>query len=404
MAQEKSFTETTSADDKSIGFDYQYYYFLHRLLNLGVGQSVGLEILDDVHTELDASFIVLFQLKHTVRTSASGGPVALTELDSDLWKTLYNWAKIISDSAELRDTVPAQLKFVNKTEFHLVSNKSHSARNHFLAALIDYQAGAKEFTEIRKHLSTLHDETKDAEIKKYISAVSDLSDSVLQGFLGNIRFDLGVDDVIGLVKRSIKETFVDDGKIESTFARLDSNIREDNFIAIKKGEKIVVTFEDFRKRYWKIFDDARSKALVLYPFKPELPDDVFNQRFIHRLMDVSALSPPDIESAIKYTTLKLQIAKYLEQWVQEGILVSADVFELHSDVITQWENEFIDAFKTCDTEEAIKKVAIEILKILRRLSFRLAESSLNVRLSNGELYYLSDMGRIGWHRDWEQHD
>ncbi|BCQ22394.1 hypothetical protein NK8_05030 [Caballeronia sp. NK8] len=404
MAQEKSFTETTSADDKSIGFDYQYYYFLHRILNLGVGQSVGLEILDDVHTELDASFIVLFQLKHTVRTSASGLPVALTELDADLWKTLYNWAKIIGDDAEKRAMVPAQLKFVDKTEFHLVSNKSHSKRNHFLGALIDFQGGTTEFSTIRDRILTLQGETTDAEIQKYIAAVADLDDSVLQKYLSNIRFDLGLDDIIGLVKRSIKETFIDDGKIDSTFARLDSNIREDNFIAIKKGEKIVVTFEDFRKRYWKIFDDARSKTLVQYPFKPELPDDVLDQRFIRRLMDVSALSPSDIESAVKYTTLKLQISKYLEQWVQEGTLVSADVSELHSDVITQWENEFIDAFEGYDTEEDIKTVAKGILRMLRRVCFRLAESSLNVRLSNGELYYLSDMGRIGWHRDWEQHD
>ncbi|SAL53298.1 hypothetical protein AWB71_02873 [Caballeronia peredens] len=404
MAQEKSFADTTSADDKSIGFDYQYYYFLHRILNLGVGQSVGLEILDDVHTELDASFIVLFQLKHTVRTSASGLPVALKELDSDLWKTLYNWARIIGDVAERRATVPAQLKFVDKAEFHLVSNKSHSKRNHFLAALIDFQGGTIEFSEIRDCILALQGKTTDAEIQKYIAAVVDLDDSVLQKYLSNIRFELGLDDIIGLVKRSIAETFIDDGKIDSTFERLDSNIREDNFIAIKKGEKIVISFEDFRKRYWKIFDDARSKKLVQYPFKPELPNDIFDQRFIRRLMDISVLSASDVESAVKYTTLKLQIAKYLEKWVQEGSLVSADVSDLHDDVITQWENEFIHAFEGYETDEAIKGVAKEILRVLRRVSFKLGESSLNIMLSNGELYYLSDMGRIGWHRDWEQHD
>ena len=70
MLKEKSFSDKTSADDKSIGFDYQYYYFLDRILNLKMGQSVGLEVKDDVHSELNADFNILFQVKHTVQKSA----------------------------------------------------------------------------------------------------------------------------------------------------------------------------------------------------------------------------------------------------------------------------------------------------------------------------------------------
>ena len=112
MAKEKSFTEKASSGDTSIGFDYQYYYFLHRVLCLGIGQSVGLEIKDDVHTELDSDFNILYQVKHTVKTNAAGAPVALKELDPDLWKTLYNWSQIISDKVDGRGEVVAQLKFV----------------------------------------------------------------------------------------------------------------------------------------------------------------------------------------------------------------------------------------------------------------------------------------------------
>ncbi|WP_426283749.1 hypothetical protein ACN9MG_27630 [Burkholderia ambifaria] len=135
MANKKSFSEKTSADDKSIGFEYQYYYFLDRLLNLKSGQTVGLEVKDDVHTTLDADINILVQLKHTVRSNVKGDPVALTELDSDLWKTIYNWSQIISDEAEGRKEPSSQLRFVEKTEFHLVSNKSQSRANEFLRIL-----------------------------------------------------------------------------------------------------------------------------------------------------------------------------------------------------------------------------------------------------------------------------
>ena len=52
MAVTAQHTDKTSAADKSIGFDFQYYYFLWRLLNLKSGETVGLEVMDDVHTDL----------------------------------------------------------------------------------------------------------------------------------------------------------------------------------------------------------------------------------------------------------------------------------------------------------------------------------------------------------------
>src|ERR1700748_38860 len=121
---ERSRVDTTSAEDKSIGFDYQYYYFLNELLNLKSGQVVGLEVLDDVHVERPDGTNVLVQLKHTVRTSAQGKPINLTTLDSDLWKPISNWCKLIIDPADRRTSVNSQLAFLEKTSFLLASNKS----------------------------------------------------------------------------------------------------------------------------------------------------------------------------------------------------------------------------------------------------------------------------------------
>lgn len=116
--------DATSAEDKSIGFDYQYYYFLNELLNLRTGMTVGLEVMDDVHTELDNDRQVLVQLKHTVQTKASGDPKNLTTMDSDLWKSLSNWSKVIVDPVAEREGTSAQLAFIERTHFLLASNKS----------------------------------------------------------------------------------------------------------------------------------------------------------------------------------------------------------------------------------------------------------------------------------------
>lgn len=401
MAKEKSFTEKTSAGDTSIGFEYQYYYFLLRILNLGVGQSAGLEIKDDVHTELDADFNILYQVKHTVQTNAAGAPVALTELDADLWKTLYNWSQVISDKVDGREEIAEQIKFVDKTEFHLVSNKSNSNSNKFLQLIIDFHGDGGDFVPLQSHVNKLANQTQDDSIKKYILAVAQLDHSVMKKFFENVRFELELDDIIGRVKRSIREKIVDAEKIDSVFERLDSRIRSDNFIAVKNGKAIKIDFDDFSKRYAKIFDDARTKKLVYYRFEPDLPQDIFAQKFIKRLLEIGAIAPTDEERAVDYTIYKLRITKYLERWIQEGNIVSDEVVDFHDDVFVRWDNEFQDSFRKCSNVSEVIDSAMCLLTMLRRERFKLSETELDTKLSNGELYYLSDIGRIGWHRDWK---
>ncbi len=264
MLKEKSFGDKTSADDKSIGFDYQYYYFLDRILNLKTGQSAGLEVKDDVHSELDADFNILFQVKHTVQKSAKGVPIALTELDSDLWKTFYNWSQVICDETQGRNEPKQQLQFLEKTEFHLVSNKAHTASNKFLNTVALFQVGKNELNILIKCIKSLEDKTSNATIKSYIQSVLQLAPNVLEKFFRRIRFELELDDIIGRVKRSIVEKIIDENKVDMVFARLDSNIRTDNFLAIKRGEAILISFEQFMQRYKLIFDDGRGKSCCIH--------------------------------------------------------------------------------------------------------------------------------------------
>ncbi|WP_147309515.1 ABC-three component system protein [Cupriavidus taiwanensis] len=401
MSKDKSFSDKTSADDKSIGFDYQYYYFLDKILNLKTGQSAGLEVKDDVHTELDVDVNILFQIKHTVQKNAAGDAKALTELDSDLWKTLYNWSQFIGDKTQGRGTSKEQLKYLGRTEFHLVTNKTSNANNKFLSTVGAYQCGDEPFDVLLSNIGSLEKKATDANIKSYIRAVLKMPKSVCKEFFQRIRFELKLDDVIGRVKQSILEKIIDADKVEQVFNRLDSNIRADNFMAVKRGEAIQISFEQFMQRYKRIFDDGRTKKLVYPPFTPDLPGDIFAQRFIQCLLDIDDISVADEELAIDYTKYKLRIATYLNQWVHTGDLVLDEVHEFHNEVFARWRNEFRVAFRGCNTADDIIEAALALLTTLRRERFTLGGTEINTTLSNGELYYLSDIERIGWHRDWE---
>lgn len=115
MSNDRKHTEKTSADSKAIGFDYQYYFFLWKLLSLKTGESVGYEVKDDVHTELANDHQILYQIKHTVKLNSSGSPKNLTTSDSDLWHTLSNWVQVITDANDGRENKGEQLKFLEKT-------------------------------------------------------------------------------------------------------------------------------------------------------------------------------------------------------------------------------------------------------------------------------------------------
>ena len=174
MSTDKTFTEKVAAPGASAGFDYQYYYFLYQLLNLKKGQSVGLEIKDDVHTDLGDDVQLLFQLKHTIQKQADKSPIALTELDLDLWKTLSNWSKIITDPNDDRATENKQIALIKKTEFHLVTNKSKSKTNKTCLLIGEYnETGEPErLSQLLTHLKSL--KTADQTIREYIDDVINL--------------------------------------------------------------------------------------------------------------------------------------------------------------------------------------------------------------------------------------
>lgn len=401
VASIKSIADKASADDKSIGFEYQYYYFLDRLLNLKSGQSVGLEVEDDVHVEIDADFLLLFQLKHTVQKAASGQSVALAELDIDFWKTIHNWSSAIADNSQNRSTIEAQLGFVRKTEFHLVTNKSQSKTNKYLGLVEKFQSNETDFETVKAAAQALHDKSTNAAIKGYISTFLRLDSSVAKLFVGRTYVELSVDDIVSRVKSSIRDKFIDPTKIDGVYERLDSNIRQDNFIAIKAGESIVISYEQLMQRYRHIFTDARSTYLPAPSFNPVFPDDLFDQIFIKRLIEIQALGQTDTERAVDLTLQKLRIVRYLESWVQSGDLITDEVNALHDEVCFRWGNSFEFAFKHCSTNQQIIDCALVLFVRLREELYTLGPSELNTMLSNGELYYLSDVERIGWHRDWE---
>lgn len=400
MSGDRTHEEITSAETKSIGFDYQYYFFLWKVLSLDYGETVGLEVKDDVHTELNDSTQILYQLKHTIKTKQNNSPINLSSLDKDLWKTLSNWIQIITDKVDGRGIKKDQLEFISKTSFVLATNKSSSNSNDLINAISNFQDDSISIDTFNGDIDKLLKRCGDKSIVEYITRVYELNNDVLSEFIRKIVFELDENDIIAKCKNAIKADKVPENKVDDVYASIDSSIRKDNFLNIKRGQKVKISFDDFYQKYRKYYDIARSGPLFIRSFTGNLPSKIEEQLFIRQLLEINDISISDIEDMTEFTAQRLKIASNIKTWLINGELTDEEIQDFEGDAVLIWKNECRKQMRADDSENV---KALKILDIMREKKLALSNSSLSVELSNGSFYELSNVPVIGWKRDWRKY-
>jgi len=403
MSREKTHSEKTAAETKSIGFDYQYYFFLWKVLSLKKDESVGLEVKDDVHTELNSNEQVFYQIKHTVQTKSDGSSVNLKTSDTDLWKTLSNWAQVISDKSDNRDKKHEQLHFLKKTSFVLASNKSSNEKNKILKSILGLQGGINTIDDTKKTFQGLSNKSTDTALVNYIRFVLNLENEVFKAFLLKVFFELNENDIIGKCKDAIKSAQIDEKKVDDVFASLDSAIKSDNFINIRKGEKIQISFDDFYLKYRRHYDLSRNGSLSIQESNGVLPPMLETQTFIKQLVEIEDLDNNDLEMIAEFTRFKLKLQNNITNWILKGEITTDEISRLKKDAMVQWQNKHRSAFRKVSDEESFNCVGLEVLDSVRERQLTIAQQTLDTDMSNGTFYDLSDTPSIGWRKDWEKY-
>ncbi|MCR9017511.1 hypothetical protein [Aquiflexum gelatinilyticum] len=403
MSNDKKHTEKTAAESKSIGFDYQYYFFLWKVLLLQPNESVGLEVKDDVHTDLSNNHQVLYQLKHTIKKNADGSLANLTTSDLDMWKTFSNWSKVISDKNDSRSIPQAQLSFVEKTSFVLASNKSSNESNKVVLIIRKLQIGTKNENDVRTYFQSLATSTKNKDLKSYVKDVLNLAPKVLEQFLLNTFFHLDDDDILTKCKEAIKSKMIPQEKIDQAFMLIDSRLRADNFLQIKDGVKLEISFNEFYIKYRRYFDIFRNSTLIVQEYKGVLPDKLEYQIFIKQLLEIGFVESDDFEYISRLTSFKLKLLNNLEDWKREGEITDLEIKRFKENAFTLWDNEFRLQNMGTFSEEEYNNKGIEVLRSVLKHSFNLVGQELDIDMCNGKFYSLSDEPIIGWRKDWKKY-
>ncbi|MGJ9458510.1 ABC-three component system protein [Oceanobacillus sp. CF4.6] len=416
MRNEKNVHEKTAAESKSIGFDYQYYFFLYELLQIKEGQSVGYEVKDDVHIEMRDGKQTLIQLKHSINSQST-----LSEKDGDLWKTISNWIEMITDSASNRSVPSSQYKFIDNTHFLLVTNKAYSKKNEFLSKISLLKENIISVDSLKEYLiklGTPKEGKGESQVDKYIRNLYSMDDEWVEKFIKKLDFCLSKDELFELINTRLKEKNIPERRIEHVFHAVDSSLRKMIYEEVKARRKVTINFDEYYKKFTHYFDLGRIKKLPISLYRPKdpVPDSSETFTSIRQLIDSEILDKRDEDyedELVSIFTSKMMLLNNIEQWVQDSEITVEEKMRFNDNSKKMWET--IHKKYHSKLKRKLRKVNIEDLdmeEILESasqcyydvlgLNLTIDETELDPILSNGQFYVLSDEPSIGWLIDWKE--
>lgn len=421
VKKQVSIQEKTSADSKAIGFDYQYYYFLYHMLQLKNEESIGYEVKDDVHIDKSNGKQILIQLKHSIETRADGSIINLAEKDEDLWKTISNWKDLINDPFEKRMTLEVQIEYIKKTDFQLVTNKSNSTSNKFISSLQSFQENKLNIKELRSYLTELSTPKKNknpSSVDNYIIEIIKQDDEWLKEFFSRLFIEHNKDDLISRIKMKIKEKNIDDNRIDDVFAAVDSHLRRMIYDDVKARKKVTITFDDYHKRFTRFFKLGQSIKLPirLSAKKVELPQYPENYISIKQLIDIEDLHQTDEdyeEKLINIFASKMEMQDHLTRWIQKDEITLEIIKGFNETTKKLWQNIFNGTYIELKrklrggtisdiSDEEIIGLALKCYYEVLKKELIIDETPLDITMSNGQFYLLSEIPVIGWHYRWKE--
>jgi len=396
----------TGAAPQLIGGDYQFWYFLYCLLDLKRGEKVCFEVKDDVHIELINGKYVLCQLKHTVKDSADGKKINLTDLDEDLWKTFYNWVMLIKKSG-------SESEYIDVNIFILATNKSIKINS--FANLFTENPDVVKIIENAKKLKKKC--SKEGKIIEYIELFLSLEEDILKKFISKIKIESGVTNIIEKVKQRVKERLHGSVHYLDTFYALYTLISENKYLDIASRREFAFTYEDFYEKYRHCFLIGENKGKLPNPDRTmslNYPEYMENQNFIKQLIDINLIDPGNKIKIKEHTAIMLEFVNKFEYWMQINLFSHIDVEDLDKVNKYVWKTKFDKTYRSLirkirsgtdlnDLEDEIKDLACEVYDNVLEEKIRISSyDELDQRLSNGYFYNLSDNLEIGWHYNWEE--
>ena len=394
-----------AAVPSTLGYDYQFYYFVYRALRLNDDQTIlSFEKIDDLAEE-QGDHITLYQLKHTIGTRQNGEIDLISPRDNDLWKTFTVWLKFIKANT----TEKTQRTYINNTRFVLVTNKDGS-RNKLLSAIRQYQED-DNYESVKKVLSALYTETsdksKDGDGKEVDNPkkrqIGDFKDyPLVSEFCKKIEVVDSFDDIIQKIKDEIEYSSIRKSRVDKVYYSLIGVLHSDRYLKMKAGAPIEFTRVSFRQSTLACFEKNRDDKLVFRYDYDAFNGDPLSLNFIQELIRIEYVQAANLRKILEYTHNWICFINNVKDLIASSDIAPEDEDEVYKEAYFEWDNEHQHSKDDVDitNEESIKKIARREVYQCKKANLTLSSTPMGKPLSNGCFYQLSETDQIGWRADW----
>ena len=403
-----------SAADIFAAFEYQWNYFVLRLLKENDdAATVSFELHDDVDTQTEEG-ITLYQIKHSVRKSSKGETINLSNRDTDLWKTISIWMEFIEEQPDI----------LENTKFQLITNKAIS-KNKFVEAIEAFH-DTHSVEDLKSAFVTIKESKRtekskiesDKSVNNHLNVSQIISDLLNKDYLKEFCSRISISKTSDILKEDIKRIMgnrfgLNYNRIDWVYNKLMTSLKDDSIVNIINKTPVSYNGSIFTERYQSILDIGRKKLNFRFDYSLDnLSGDFSDFLFIKQLISIDDTKDDDLDRIADLTKNWLFFNNNLQEHWNNNDIIHEDVKRLTEDVYAKWRTYYHSNHRRIISEATCSELCeagCNTVDSMRQCEFLLADTPLGNFLSEGCIYYYSnsateiipDLPLIGWHRDWK---
>ncbi|WP_424035087.1 DUF4297 domain-containing protein [Prevotella melaninogenica] len=403
-----------SAADIFAAFEYQWNYFVLRLLKENDdAATVSFELHDDVDTQTEEG-ITLYQIKHSVRKSSKGETINLSNRDTDLWKTISIWMTFIEEQPDI----------LENTKFQLITNKAIS-KNKFVEAIEAFH-DTHSVEDLKSAFVTIKESKRtekskiesDKSVNNHLNVSQIINDLLNKDYLKEFCSRISISKTSDILKEDIKRIMgnrfgLNYNRIDWVYNKLMTSLKDDSIVNIINKTPVSYNGSIFTERYQSILDIGRKKLNFRFDYSLDnLSGDFRDFLFIKQLISIDDTKDDDLDRIADLTKNWLFFNNNLQEHWNNNDIIHEDVKRLTEDVYAKWRTYYHSNHRRIISEATCSELCeagCNTVDSMRQCEFLLADTPLGNFLSEGCIYYYSnsateiipDLPLIGWHRDWK---
>lgn len=369
------------------GYLYQLQQAVIRLLELQEGESLGIEILDDLHVQRHGIPVELDQVKY----HGYGKRKLLSDQSSELWKTLAIWARAISDNS-------LALSCVERLVLITRARIPDGSIAELICTGCDPEVIADRIVTMRP--------PRGKASKSDFSAVASLPLEQLHGMLRRLAIcseHPGLTDTTEDLKRRLRLHGFHNRTLDLAVERLYGWVWNRVTILIEASNLhplVLITEEEFHTAHCRIRDELVDESLPARYVNASLTDDQFagqeKKTYVQQLRLIQAPQQTSHRSILAFFRANAERT----DWTERQEVLPDELSRYDRDLIDRWQPEFesmCEIAQTCISNEELSKKGLSHLREIERFDVPIRTGWRYKYLTLGSYHILADRLLVGWH-------